>query len=122
MHPDSVFLITGASGGIGAATARRAIAAGYRLVLVGRDEQRLAELAAELASPRRTLSIRCDVQDWGEQQAMIERVCETWGRLDVVFANAGRGGGSGFMRGEATPEIWRSMLMTNVFGVAPPPG
>ena len=118
MQTDAVFLITGASGGIGAATARRASAAGYRLVLVGRDEQRLAGLAAALDAPRRTLTLRCDVQDWADQQAMVDRVREVWGRLDVVFANAGRGGGSGFLHGEPTPDVWQSMVMTNIFGVA----
>ena len=116
---ESVFLITGASGGIGAATARRATAAGYRVVLAGRDEQRLADLVADLGcGPERALAIRCDVRDWADQEMMIARVMSTWGRLDVVFANAGTGVGSSFLHGEATPEIWRSMVMTNVFGVA----
>jgi len=115
---DPVFLITGASGGIGAATARRAAAAGYRVVLAGRDEQRLTCLAAELGGVECALSIRCDVQEWSDQQAMIEAVLQKWGRLDVVFANAGTGVGSGFLKGEATPELWKSMVMTNVFGVA----
>jgi NADP-dependent 3-hydroxy acid dehydrogenase YdfG len=47
-----VFLITGAAGGIGAATARRAVAAGYRVVLAGRDEARLNALAAALGRTR----------------------------------------------------------------------
>ena len=115
---EPVFLITGAAGGIGAATARRAAAAGYRLVLTGRDEARLTGLVAELGGPKRALGIRCDVQDWADQRAMIQRIVDTCGRLDVVFANAGVGGGSGFLHGEPTPELWRSMVLTNIFGVA----
>ena len=113
-----VFLITGASGGIGSATARRAAAAGYRLVLAGRDEARLSRLAEELGGPEVALSVRCDVQDWAPQQALVERALETWGRLDVVFANAGVAGGAGLVREDATPEQWRTMVLTNIFGVA----
>jgi NADP-dependent 3-hydroxy acid dehydrogenase YdfG len=113
-----VFLITGAAGGIGAATARRAVAAGYRVVLAGRNESRLSGLATELGGPDRALSLPCDVQDWAAQQGLVERALEAWGRLDVVFANAGVAGGAGFVRGEATPDLWRAMVLTNIFGVA----
>src|SRR5579864_930065 len=113
-----VFLITGAAGGIGSATARRAVAAGYRVVLAGRDEARLNVLAEELGGPDVALGVRCDVQDWAAQLALLERTLETWGRLDVVFANAGVATGAGFVRGEATPEQWRTMVLTNIFGVA----
>jgi NADP-dependent 3-hydroxy acid dehydrogenase YdfG len=114
----SVFLITGAAGGIGAATARRAVAAGYRVVLAGRDEARLKLLAEELGGAERALPVRCDVQDWAAQQALVGRALDVWGRLDVVFANAGVASGAGFVRGEATPEEWRAMVLTNIFGVA----
>ncbi len=113
-----VFLITGAAGGIGAATARRAAAAGYRLVLAGRDEARLNALAEELGGPEIALSVRCDVQDWGAQQHLVERTLEAWGRLDVVFANAGVAAGTGFVHGDATPEEWHTMVLTNIYGVA----
>ncbi len=115
---DPVFLITGAAGGIGAATARGAVAAGYRVVLAGRDEARLTALAESLGGSDRALSVKCDVQDWTAQEALVERTLTAWGRLDVVFANAGIGGGAGFVRGDATPELWRSMVLTNIFGVA----
>jgi NADP-dependent 3-hydroxy acid dehydrogenase YdfG len=113
-----VFLITGAAGGIGAATARRATAAGYRVVLAGRDEARLNALAEELGGPEIALSVRCDVQDWAAQQRLVERTLEAWGRLDIVFANAGVAAGAGFLRGDATPQEWRTMVLTNIFGVA----
>src|SRR5579864_1506048 len=113
-----VFLITGAAGGIGSATARRAVAAGYRVVLAGRDEARLNVLAEELGGPDVALGVRCDVQDWAAQLALVERTLETWGRLDVAFANAGVAAGAGFVRGEATPEQWRTTVLTNIFGVA----
>jgi NADP-dependent 3-hydroxy acid dehydrogenase YdfG len=111
-----VFLITGASSGIGAATARAAAEAGYRLVLAARRVERLEELAAELGAPERALALACDVTEWEEQEAMVRAALEAYGRLDVVLANAGFGAPRGFL--ESTPEHWKSMVLTNVYGVA----
>jgi NADP-dependent 3-hydroxy acid dehydrogenase YdfG len=114
--PDPVFLITGASSGIGAATARRAAAAGYRLVLAARSEDRLAALADELGGPERALAVRCDVTEWDDQRAIAERAVSEFGGIDVAFANAGFGAKRGFL--EETPEHWRDMVLTNVYGAA----
>jgi NADP-dependent 3-hydroxy acid dehydrogenase YdfG len=111
-----VFLITGASTGIGAATARQAARAGYRLVLAARSYERLQELATELGGPERALAAACDVTEWDDQQRMVAAALEAYGRIDVTFANAGFGGTRGFLND--TPENWRAMILTNVFGVA----
>ena len=116
MADDPVFLITGASSGIGAATARHASRAGYRVVLAARSQDRLEDLAKELGGEQRALAVRCDVSEWSEQQAMVSRATEAFGRLDVVFANAGFGAARGFT--ESTPEHWKSMVLTNVYGAA----
>ena len=116
MADDPVFLITGASSGIGAATARHAFRAGYRVVLAARSQDRLDDLAAELGGDQRALAVRCDVSEWSEQQAMVGRAMEGFGRLDVVFANAGFGAARGFT--QSTPEHWKSMVLTNVYGAA----
>jgi NADP-dependent 3-hydroxy acid dehydrogenase YdfG len=113
---DPVFLITGASSGIGAATARHAADAGYRLVLAARSEDRLAALAEELGGAERALVVRCDVTEWDDQQRMAAAALDAFGRLDVVFANAGFGAPRGFL--ESTPEHWREMVLTNVYGAA----
>jgi len=113
---DRVFLITGASSGIGAATARQAAAAGYRVVLAARSTDKLEALAAELGGGERALAVACDVTEWEQQQAMVAAALETFGQLDVVFANAGFGARRGFL--EESPEFWKSMVLTNVYGAA----
>jgi len=111
-----VFLITGASTGIGAATAREAARAGYRVVLAARSEDRLAALAEELGGPEQALAVTCDVAEWDQQEALVARAVEAFGRIDVVFANAGFGAERSFL-GDS-PEHWREMVLTNVLGVA----
>jgi NADP-dependent 3-hydroxy acid dehydrogenase YdfG len=113
---DKVFLITGASTGIGAATARHAAKAGYRLILAARSLDKLEALAEELGGEERALAVRCDVSEWDDQQAMVAAALERFGRLDVAFANAGFGASRGFL-GD-TPEHWRAMVLTNVLGAA----
>jgi len=113
--PDPVFLITGASSGIGAATARNAAREGYRLVLAARSEDRIAALAHELGEDR-ALAVRCDVTEWEDQQHMVSEALAAFGQLDVVFANAGFGAPRGFL--ESDTEHWRAMVLTNVYGAA----
>ncbi|MGA7396530.1 MAG: SDR family oxidoreductase [Solirubrobacterales bacterium] len=112
---EKVLLITGAGSGIGAATARL-MAADYRLVLAGRRLEPLQELAAELGGEERAIVTQCDVSDWDQVEAMTAAALEAFGRIDVVFANAGFGASRGFL--EETPEQWQSMVLTNVLGPA----
>jgi NADP-dependent 3-hydroxy acid dehydrogenase YdfG len=112
---DPVLLITGASSGIGAATARAA-APGHRLVLAARGLEPLEELATELGGEDRALAVRCDVTEWDQVEAMTAAGIERFGRIDAVFANAGFGATRGFL--EESVEHWRSMILTNVYGVA----
>lgn len=111
-----VLLITGASSGIGAATARRAAEAGYRLALGARREDRLQALGRELGGADQALAMRCDVTEWDQVQNLARGTLEAFGRIDAVFANAGFGATRGFL--EESPEQWRSMVLTNVLGVA----
>ena len=113
---DPVFLITGASSGIGAATAHMASAAGYRLVLAARSTDKLEALAEELGGEERAIAVTCDVTEFDQQEAMVRAALDTFGRLDVAFANAGFGAARGFL--EESPEQWRAMVLTNVLGCA----
>ena len=112
---DPVLLITGASSGIGAATARAA-APKYRLVLAARREEPLRELVEELGGAQRALAVRCDVTEWDQVKAMAAAALDAFGRIDAVFANAGFGATRGFL--EESVDHWRSMVLTNVYGVA----
>src|SRR3954454_11775684 len=108
---DPVFLITGATSGIGAATARHAAKAGYRLPFGGRSEDKLQALRDELGA----LTLRTDVTSWDDQQALVQHALDAYGRLDVAFANAGVGHPRGFDAGD--PEDVKEMILTNVYGV-----
>ncbi len=109
-------VITGASSGIGAATARAARQAGWRVTLSARSGDRLERLADELGGSEVALPVVCDVTDFDQQRRLVERTVEHFGRLDAFFANAGFGARRGFL--EETPEHWRAMVETNVLGVA----
>ena len=112
---DPVLLITGASSGIGAATARHAVEQGYRVALAARSIDKLDALVDELGSEA-ALALECDVTDKTSQQTMIERTLAHFGRIDAVFANAGIGGRPGGFCG-ADSDVWKDMILTNVYGV-----
>lgn len=110
-----VLLITGASTGIGAATARHAAADGWKVALAARSEDKLRALVEELGDGN-ALAVRCDVKEFADQERLVAETLERFGQIDAVFANAGFGAKRGFL--EETPEFWREMVLTNVLGVA----
>ena len=115
MADQPVLVITGASTGIGAATARRAVEFGHRVVLAARSEDKLQALAEELGGDE-AIAVRCDVTSWDDQQALVETTLDRFGRMDSYFANAGFGAARGFL--EESVEHWKAMIDTNVFGCA----
>jgi len=116
---DKVFLITGASSGIGAATAQAAAQAGYRLVLAARSGDRLNALAESCGGPDVALPVVTDVTSAQDNERMAAAALERFGRIDVVFANAGFGARRGFAKDEGeSDEHWREMVLTNVLGCA----
>lgn len=113
---DRVLLITGASTGIGAQTARKAAEEGWRLVLAARSEDKLSSVVDELGGAGKAIGVPTDVTEWDQTEALVAKGIEEFGRIDAVFANAGFGAKRGFL--EESPEQWRSMVLTNVLGVA----
>jgi len=116
MADDPVLLITGASSGIGAETARHAVRDGWRVTLAARSEDKLAKLASELGGDEHAIALRCDVTSWEDQQRIVQETVEKFGRLDAFFANAGFGAARGFL--EESVEHWKAMVETNVYGCA----
>ncbi len=107
-------LITGASTGIGAATARAAVADGYKVALAARSTDKLSALVEELGADN-AMSVPCDVTDWASQSAAVENVVSEFGHLDAAFANAGIGASaSGTENGD--PDNWKDMILTNTLG------
>lgn len=112
---DRTLFITGGTSGIGAATARAAAAAGYRVYVTGRDRRRLDDFLGSDQTGQIAGST-ADVTDWDSVQAAVAEAVRVLDRLDVVFANAGVGGGGDLLGGD--PARWAEMVMTNVYGVA----
>ncbi|MGZ9811126.1 SDR family oxidoreductase [Pseudoroseicyclus sp. H15] len=107
--------ITGASTGIGAATARAAVAAGWNVGLFARSEDKLAELAGELGEA--ALALPGDATDLEAQTEALGRLARHFGHVDAAFANAGRGAkkASGVAEGDA--EDWAGIIDLNIMGL-----
>ena len=110
-----VLLITGASSGIGAATARRAVEAGWQVALAARSADKLEGLVAELGGER-AAAFPADVTDFASQERLVAAVRSRFERIDAVFANAGVGGAPGGFSA-APVEPWRQMVEVNILGV-----
>ena len=106
-------LITGASSGIGRATARRFLRAGWRVALLGRREGALREAAEDAPD---ALVLPCDISDAEAVDGAFERIARDWGRLDALFNNAGTN-----VPGRPIDEIdvdeWRRVIDVNVTGM-----
>jgi short-subunit dehydrogenase len=114
---DKAVLITGASSGIGAELARQLGAAGAKLTLAARRRELLDEVAKKIATAAKAepLVVECDVTRDGDVERAVAESIRRWGKLDVVFANAGFGV-VGALKG-LTIEDYRRQFETNVFGV-----
>lgn len=111
MAKEKVWMVTGASRGIGLEVARRVINAGERVALLARGESVL-EAAKELGE--NALGLQADVSDPASVQAATEKVVARWGRIDTVVNNAGmhRGG----KVGRLALEDWQAVINTNLTG------
>ncbi len=107
--------ITGASSGIGAATARLAVSRGWRVGLFARREDRLRALVAELGDDN-ALALAGDVTELSDQHAALQRMADAFGTVDAVFANAGRGLEAAGTEG-GDPDEWQQMISINILGL-----
>ena len=107
-----VAVITGASSGIGEATARALAQAGAAVALLARREDRVQALADELGEGR-ALAVRADVTDEGSLRAAAERIAEL-GRVDILINSAGQMLLSEFAAGKV--DEWRAMIDINLTG------
>jgi len=108
--------ITGASAGIGEATARAVVAEGASVVLGARRVDRLEALAAELGSS--AAIVEMDVREPADSQRLVQEAHTRFGRLDALVANAGIGAYGGIM--DLTDEKLKTMMDTNVAGTVWP--
>jgi len=107
-------LITGASSGIGAATARAAVKAGWQVALLARSRDALEKLAAKLGDA--ALALPCDITERDQLSEAVAKTVEHFGSLDAVYANAGKGSSSpGIEQGD--PDDWHAMIHLNVLAV-----
>jgi NAD(P)-dependent dehydrogenase (short-subunit alcohol dehydrogenase family) len=111
-----VALVTGAGSGIGRATALALLKEGYSVVLAGRRAEALAQTTA-LAGPdgARALAVPADVTDESSVRALFARTKEVFGRLDLLFNNAGAGAPPVPLE-ELTVEQWRRVVDVNLTG------
>jgi len=86
---DKVIIVTGASSGIGLASARQFGSEGAKVVLAARSYDRLLELAPSVAPPERVLCVKCDVTQEADCRALVEATVARFGRIDVLVNNAG---------------------------------
>jgi NADP-dependent 3-hydroxy acid dehydrogenase YdfG len=113
---DTVALVTGASSGIGAATARRLAEDGASVALVARRRDRLEALAAEIENKAGTaLVVEADITDRAQAEAAVQQTVEKFGRLDTLVNNAGL-----MLLGpvaDADPDEWERMIAINTHGL-----
>ena len=112
---ERIALVTGAGSGIGAAVAQALLANGWTTVMVGRRQDRLEEAAQAGPANQLALPIACDVADPAQVEQLFSRVEKQFGRLDLLFNNAGIGS-KGAPIDEIPVETWLDVVNVNLTG------
>ena len=111
---EKIVIVTGASQGIGVATAREFARAGARVVLAARSQEALERLACELGGEGRALAVPTDVTDAASVEAMVQRSLAAFGRVDILVNNAGIGYLTSLLKADLAQV--RRVFEVNVFG------
>lgn len=113
---DKVALVTGAGSGIGKAAAVLMASSGAKVALLGRSEDELAKTKAQIEGDGgAALSVLADISQPELMQKATQQIIDQWGRLDIVFANAGINGVWASLE-ELTPEEWNKTININLTG------
>ena len=112
MAKEKIVLITGASSGIGEATAKTLVNNGHKVILTARSEDKLTKLV-QLLGEDNALSVPADATDFTELENVVTKGLKKFGRLDAAFANAGMGvSTAGTEKGD--PDEWSTMIDINI--------
>ncbi len=111
-----IALVTGAGTGVGKAAALALLADGYRVVFAGRRPEPLAQAIAESGHADRALAVPTDVSDPAAVKALFDRIRATWGRLDLLFNNAGIGAPAVPLE-DLSVEHWKKVVDINLTGM-----
>jgi NAD(P)-dependent dehydrogenase (short-subunit alcohol dehydrogenase family) len=114
--PPRVILVTGAGSGIGQAAALALLREGHRVALAGRRRERLEATAAQSAAGERALVVPADVSDPASVKDLFAATVAAFGRLDVVFNNAGRGAPAVPLE-DITDDQWKQVVDVNLTGM-----
>jgi NAD(P)-dependent dehydrogenase (short-subunit alcohol dehydrogenase family) len=115
MTAERIAIVTGAGTGIGKHSALALLREGYAVVLAGRRKELLEATAKEAPPGARTLVVPTDVGDPGSVRALFARTTETFGRLDLLFNNAGMGAPAVPLE-DLTYEQWKAVVDANLTG------
>jgi NAD(P)-dependent dehydrogenase (short-subunit alcohol dehydrogenase family) len=115
-RPHPVAVVTGAGSGIGRAVVQTLLAGEYRVALAGRREEALLEtIAGSGEAGERALAVPTDVSDAPSVKALFASILARWGRVDLLFNNAGMSGRPAPVE-DVTPDEWDAVVATNLTG------
>lgn len=114
--PGPVALVTGAGRGIGRAISERLAAAGYRVALLARSAEQLGQVVQQIQDRGGTArGFSCDVRVASDVAAAVAEVASSWGPIEVLVNNAGRGGGG--VTAAMDDQLWADIMATNLSSV-----
>jgi len=111
-----IAIVTGGGSGIGKAAALALLGDGWRVAIAGRRKEPLDEVVAQAQAGDRALAVPTDVSDPASVEALFAATVKAWGRVDLLFNNAGVGLGGALLE-DITTEDWKRVVDTNLNGM-----